>query len=141
MNNRLSNSSKSGAIKMKDDNKDANKEEILKRAEEGFYEDPRYEQCNKEAIYGIGLGLLNLIWWYGFGYGLGKGPVAEYKYIFGLPAWFFMSCILGSIVFIGLTFLMVNKKLEDMPLDRFTKEEAEEYVLNKENRGKNDEKY
>lgn len=31
---------------------------------------------------------------------------------------------------------MVNKKLEDMPLDRFTKEEAEEYLLNKENRGK-----
>ena len=55
--------------------------EILKRSEEGFYEDPRYKQCNKEALYGLGLGILNLIWWYAFGYGLGKGPVDEYKVI------------------------------------------------------------
>lgn len=116
--------------------RDNSEKDILKRTDEGFYEDPRYEQCNKEALYGVGLGLLNLIWWYAFGYGLGNKPVDEYKYIFGLPAWFFMSCILGSVVFIILTFVMVNTKLEDMPLDRFTKEEAEEYVLNKENRGK-----
>ena len=116
--------------------KDDDEREILKKTEEGFFEDPRYAQCNKEALYGVGLGLLNVIWWYGFGYGLGKGPVEQYSYILGFPSWFFMSCILGSMVFIGLTFLMVNKKLEDMPLDRFTKEEAEDYILKKENRGR-----
>ncbi len=110
--------------------------DILKKSEEGFYEDPRYAQCNKEALYGVGLGLLNLVWWYIFGYGLGRGPVSEYKYILGFPAWFFMSCILGSIVFIALTFIMVDKKLENMPLDRFSKEEAEEYLMERENRGK-----
>lgn len=116
--------------------KDYDNKDILKKTEEGFYEDPRYKQCNKEALYGVGLGILNLLWWLIFGYGLGSKPVDEYTYILGFPAWFFMSCILGSIIFIVLTFIMVNKKLEDMPLDRFTKEEAEQYVLDKENRGK-----
>ena len=26
-----------------------------------FHEDPRYKQCNREALLGLGLGLLNLI--------------------------------------------------------------------------------
>lgn len=93
-----------------------------------YMEDPRYKQCNKEAMYGIILGLGNLIWWYAFGYGMGSKPVDEYTYILGFPAWFFMSCIAGAIVFIALTFLMVDKGLKDMPLGKFTQEEAEEYI-------------
>lgn len=104
-------------------------------SEAGFYEDPRYKQCNKEALYGVILGIANLIWWYGFGYGLGDRPVSEYTYIMGFPAWFFISCILGSVVFIILTFIMVDKKMEIMPLEKFTKEEAEAYVINKRNGG------
>ena len=114
------------------------KKEILKKSEEGFFEDPRYKQCNKEAIYGAALGILNLAWWFIFGYGLGSKPVSEYRYILGFPAWFFMSCIVGSVVFIILTFLLVNKKLENMPLGRFSKEEAEEYVTRKKDRGRKD---
>lgn len=104
-------------------------------SEEGFYEDPRYKQCNKEALYGVTLGIANLIWWYGFGYGLGSKPVEEYSYILGFPAWFFISCIVGAIVFIALTFVMVDRGMEEMPLDKFTKEEAEEYLRNKKNGG------
>lgn len=108
---------------------------LLKLSEEGFYEDPRYKQCNKEAIYGVVLGVANLIWWFAFGYGLGNKPVDSYRYIFGFPTWFFMSCIVGAIVFIGLTFVMVNKGLEDMSLEKFSKEDAEEYLRNKNNGG------
>lgn len=100
----------------------------LELNEKGFYEDPRYKQCNKEAIYGILLGVANVIWWYSFGYGLGARPVEEYSYILGFPAWFFISCILGSIIFIILTFIMVDKLFDDMPLDKLSKEEAEEYL-------------
>ncbi|WP_278309454.1 YhdT family protein, partial [Paraclostridium sordellii] len=46
-----------------------------------FEEDPRYKQCNKEAIMGLVLGIVNLIWWFGFGYGLGSKPVSEYTYM------------------------------------------------------------
>ena len=114
-----------------------------------FMEDPRYKQCNKEAMYGIILGIINMVWWYAFGYGLGSKPVEEYTYILGFPAWFFYSCVLSVVIFVGATFFMVNKlyscvlgmilviigtffmvdKLfeEDMPLERMTEEEALEY--------------
>lgn len=98
------------------------------KKEHDFVEDPRYKQCNKEAIYGIILGLANLAWWYIFGYGLGSRPVEEYKYILGFPDWFFWSSIVGSLVFVTLTFVMVDKLFKDMPLDKMTEEEAKEYI-------------
>ncbi len=93
-----------------------------------FIEDPRYKQCNKEAIYGIILGLVNMAWWYIFGYGLGSKPVDEYNYILGFPSWFFMSSILGAVVFTILTFVMVDRLFQDMSLEKMTEEEAEEYI-------------
>lgn len=54
-----------------------------------FIEDPRYKQCNKEAIYAAILGILNVVWWYAWGYGLGSKPVEEYSYIMGLPTGLF----------------------------------------------------
>lgn len=92
-----------------------------------FKEDPRYKQCNKEALYGVALGIANMIWWYVFGYGLGSKPVEEYTYILGFPTWFFVSCIVGSIVFIAATFLMVEKGFKNMPLDKLTEEQLKEY--------------
>lgn len=93
-----------------------------------FIEDPRYKQCNKEAIVGALLGLLNLIWWYAWGYGLGSKPVSEYTYIMGLPTWFFMSCIVGAVLFTILAFVMVDKIFKDMPLERMTEEEVNQYI-------------
>lgn len=101
-----------------------------------FMEDPRYKQCKKEAIYGVVLGLANMVWWYVFGYGLGNKPVEEYGYIMGFPTWFFVSSILGGLVFIILTFFMVDKLFVDMPLDRMTEEEAIEYKKKLEEGGK-----
>lgn len=95
--------------------------------EKNFEEDPRYRQCNKEAIIGLALGIINLIWWFGFGYGLGSKPVSEYSYILGFPAWFFMSCIVGGVLFSILTIIMINKLFKHMSLDALTKEELEQY--------------
>ncbi|MGL4911186.1 MAG: YhdT family protein [Romboutsia sp.] len=90
-------------------------------------EDPRFKQCNKEALMGLGLGIVNLIWWFGFGYGLGDKDISEYTYILGLPSWFFMSCIVGGVIFSVLTVIMINKFFKDMPLDGLTEEEVEKY--------------
>lgn len=90
-------------------------------------EDPRFKQCNKEAIMGLVLGLLNLIWWFAWGYGLGSKPVSEYTYILGFPLWFFMSCIVGGILFSILTVIMINKLFKNMSLEGITKEEFEKY--------------
>lgn len=92
-----------------------------------FREDPRYAFCKKEALYGLGLGLFNLLWWFAFGYGLGSRPVEKYRYILGLPDWFFISCILGAIVTIAATFYLVNHKMVDMSLDPMSDEEADAF--------------
>ncbi len=76
---------------------------------------------------GLVLGIANLIWWFGFGYGLGSKPVSEYTYMFGFPSWFFMSCIVGGVLFSILTVIMINKFFKNMSLDGLSEDELKEY--------------
>lgn len=79
--------------------------------------DPRYRVANREALIGVGLVVLNFILWYGFAYGLGSGPVEDYNYIFGLPAWFFYSCIIVTIIIFILVILAVVFLFKEVPLE------------------------
>lgn len=79
--------------------------------------DPRFRIAEKEAWMGIGLVLFNFIWWYGFAYGLGSAPVEKYRYIWGLPAWFFYSCVAGFIVMVILVIIVVKFFFTDVPFD------------------------
>lgn len=106
----------------------AEDKKLLKENDMGFIEDPRYKVCEKEAWYGVILGAVNLVIWAVAGYGLGGGPVEEYSYIMGFPAWFFYSCIANSLLAIVATAWIVKKKMTDMPLDPMTEAEAEEFV-------------
>jgi uncharacterized membrane protein YhdT len=87
-----------------------------KHAEE-FREDRRFRVSNREALMGIGLAILNFIWWYAFAYGLGGKPVKEYSYIFGFPAWFFYSCVVGFVLFSILVYVMVRFAFQDVPFE------------------------
>lgn len=86
-------------------------------------EDYRYAIANREALMGVGLVLFNFIWWYGFAYGLGSKDPAEYTFVFGLPAWFFYSCVVGLIVMIILVTVVVHFFFVDIPLDAEVEEE------------------
>lgn len=70
--------------------------------------DKRFKIANREAMFGVVLVIINFLWWYGFGYGLGSGDVKNYDYVFGLPAWFFYSCVLGTIVMMILVTVTVK---------------------------------
>jgi uncharacterized membrane protein YhdT len=71
--------------------------------------DPRFKIAEKEAWIGIGLVLFNFAWWFGFAYGpLGSGPVENYQFIWGLPAWFFYSCVAGFVIVAILVILAVR---------------------------------
>lgn len=73
--------------------------------------------ANREALIGVGLALFNFIWWFGFAYGLGSKDPSAYSYVFGLPAWFFYSCVLGFVVMVVLIIIVVNKFFVDVPFD------------------------
>ena len=99
-------------------------ENNLNESKKTFIEDPRYKQCNREALMGAGLGILNLIWWFAWGYGLGSGPPEQYSYILGFPAWFFMSSLVGAVLFTVLAVIMVSKYYKNMPLGSIDENEA-----------------
>ncbi len=91
---------------------------------EGYIEDPRYSQCGREARAGLLLGLCNFLWWFAWGYGLGSQDPAEYTYIFGFPLWFFMSCLVGAVLFTGLAVFIVHYYYRDIPLEAMSEDEA-----------------
>lgn len=79
--------------------------------------DRRFKTANREALIGCALAAFNIIWWYGFAYGLGSKPPEEYTYVLGFPAWFFWSCIVGFVVMVILVFLVVKFVLKEVPFD------------------------
>ncbi|WML46355.1 YhdT family protein [Neobacillus sp. PS3-40] len=79
--------------------------------------DKRFKIAHREALIGVILVIINFVWWYGFGYGLGSEKVENYTYVFGLPAWFFYSCILGFIVMLVLVIISVKFFFKEVPFD------------------------
>ncbi|WP_064591774.1 YhdT family protein [Streptobacillus moniliformis] len=55
------------------------------------------KQIDKEALITSIIYLIYFVWWYYFAYIYPPKNVEEYKYILGLPEWFFYSCIVGFI--------------------------------------------
>ncbi|NMD71348.1 YhdT family protein [Bacillus sp. DNRA2] len=80
-------------------------------------DDQRFRIAHREAVIGIILVLINFLWWYGFGYGLGSDKVENYTYILGFPAWFFYSCIAGTVVIILLVVVSVKYLFKDIPFE------------------------
>lgn len=79
--------------------------------------DKRFKVAHKEARIGIVLVIFNFIWWFGFAYGMGSEDPSAYKYIFGLPEWFFYSCVLGFIVMAILVILAVKFLFKEVPFE------------------------
>lgn len=79
--------------------------------------DQRFKIANREAFIGVGLVIFNFVWWFAFAYGLGSKDPSEYTYIFGLPDWFFYSCVLGLVVMIILVTFVVKTFFIDVSFD------------------------
>ncbi|MDD2206368.1 MAG: YhdT family protein [Aminobacterium sp.] len=86
----------------------------------------RYNQANKEALISLALYGVFFAWWYGTAYGLGSGDPSSYTYVFGMPSWFFYSCIVG---YIGISFLVwgvVRLFFKDISLEESPDKEGRE---------------
>jgi uncharacterized membrane protein YhdT len=79
--------------------------------------DSRFKIARREAWIGIILVIINFVWWYGFAYGLGSESVEEYGYVFGLPAWFFYSCVGGFVLMVVLVTLAVKYLFKEVPFE------------------------
>jgi uncharacterized membrane protein YhdT len=80
-------------------------------------EDKRFKIAHREAIIGVILVLVNFAIWYGFAYGLGTQDPETYAYILGFPAWFFYSCIAGTIFMILLIVVVMKFGFTEVSLE------------------------
>ncbi|MGE7093732.1 YhdT family protein [Lysinibacillus sp. NPDC048646] len=79
--------------------------------------DQRFKNAHREALIGIALVIVNFAIWYGFAYGLGTGDPASYTYILGFPAWFFYSCMAGTVFMIVLIWLVMKLFFKEVPFN------------------------
>ncbi|WP_059103092.1 YhdT family protein [Shouchella shacheensis] len=84
----------------------------------------RFKVANREALIGCALAVFNMVWWFGFAFGLGSKPPEEYTYILGFPAWIFFSCIVGFLVMVLLVSLVVKFVLKDVSLEDEEEEDS-----------------
>lgn len=90
--------------------------------------DRRFRQANFEAICSVGLAVLYFVWWYAFAYGLGAGDPTKYRFVLGVPEWFFYSSVLGPVLFCLLAALMVRFLFRRVSLEPHEREENEHNV-------------
>ncbi|WP_077071559.1 YhdT family protein [Mailhella massiliensis] len=76
-----------------------------------------FRQADREALITLGLYVFFFVWWTAFAFGLGSGDVEDYGYVFGLPEWFFYSCVLGYPVMTLILWGVVRRFFADIPLD------------------------
>lgn len=79
--------------------------------------DRRFIQADREALLALGAYALYFVWWYVFAYGLGEGDPEQYSYVWGLPEWFFYSCIVGYPAITVVLWAVVRLFFKEMPLD------------------------
>ena len=78
----------------------------------------RKNQINREIIITSVLYGFYFIWWYYFAYMyVDSEDVKNFKYIFGLPEWFFYSCVVGLVVVNLLVYVLVHFFFKDVSLD------------------------
>ena len=88
-------------------------------------QDWRFAQANKEALLALGAYALYFVWWYVCAYGMGDTDPEQYAYVFGMPEWFFYSCIVGYPLLTALLWVMVRFFFKEMPLDDDNEESLE----------------
>lgn len=79
--------------------------------------DKRFTIAHKEAIIGVILVLINFVLWFAFAYGMGSGDPASYKYVFGMPQWFFYSCVATTIIMFIFIILSVKFLFKEVPFE------------------------
>lgn len=84
-----------------------------------------FRQADREAYITLGIYVFFFLWWTVFAFGLGAGDPEGFSYVFGLPAWFFYSCVAGYPVITLILWFVIRKFFADIPLDVSEADEQE----------------
>ncbi|PID74560.1 MAG: hypothetical protein CSB32_00015 [Desulfobacterales bacterium] len=80
-------------------------------------ESEKNNQIKKEVLASLFLYLAFFLWWYYTGYGIAEsGTPATYRYIFGLPMWFFLSSVVGYFLFCIASIVVVKMVFKNFEL-------------------------
>ncbi len=87
-------------------------------------EKEKNRQIKKEVWASLLLYLAFFLWWYFTGYGIAEtGTPETYRYIFGLPMWFFFSTVVGYFLFCIASVIVVKTVFTDFDLGEEKEEE------------------
>ena len=95
--------------------------------EDNFEEDPRYRQCNREALISVAVFLVSFVIIAGMSLLVGYGkPADEIRLIAGFPDWFFYGVVVGGIVIALLPIPVVKLFFREMSIEAVDEERGEE---------------
>ncbi len=80
-------------------------------------ESQKNSQIKREVLASILLYIAFFLWWYVTGYGIAEaGTPATYRYVLGLPMWFFLSTVVGYVLFCVASILVVKLVFKNFDL-------------------------
>jgi uncharacterized membrane protein YhdT len=95
--------------------------------EDHFAEDPRYRQCNREALISVAVFLISFVIIGVVSLLLGYGkPADEIGLIAGFPDWYFYGVVVGGIVTALLPIAAVMLFFREMSIEAVDEERGEE---------------
>ena len=75
---------------------------------------------NKEGIVAVVIAIIHFALWYYFAYvRFDVNNVKSYKYILGLPEWFFYSCVVGLILINILVYICIKFLFKDIDFEKY----------------------
>jgi uncharacterized membrane protein YhdT len=83
--------------------------------EYGIKEDPRFKQARKETYTILWFVLIETVWVFSFAIWGDVSDPKNYKYVMGVPEWFFWSFLGAGIIF-PLIALFLGSRIEDCEL-------------------------
>ena len=75
---------------------------------------------NKEGIVAVVIAIIHFALWYYFAYvRFDVNNVKSYKYILGLPEWFFYSCVVGLVLINILVYICIKFLFKDIDFEKY----------------------
>lgn len=84
---------------------------------EKLTKEEKNRQISKEVKISVVLYVCFFLWWYFTGYGFAGLSSKANTTVMGLPLWFFLSCIVGYVLFCAASIIICKKFFKEFSLE------------------------